>query len=141
MLEKKKFSKKINYDAIKNLFNTGDSDAGSAYGGDDDDGGEEAPLIGQMYGRGRKGGRRSRIGTPIATPEPTWRQGSRAPSVTPSRLGGNAQLAASGAADEDEGDDDDDHVAAPQPDPEEHDWRSQFATATQDDDFDGYDEV
>ncbi|KAG0660638.1 transcription factor TFIIIB subunit brf1 [Rhodotorula mucilaginosa] len=145
MLEKKKFSKKINYDAIKNLFNTGDSDAGSAYGGDDDDGdgggGEEAPLIGQSYGRARKGGRRSRIGTPIATPEPTWRQGSRAPSETPSRLGRNAQVAASGAADEDEGEDDDDHVAAPQPDPEEHAWRSQFATATQEDDFDGYDEV
>lgn len=137
MLEKKKFSKKINYDAIKNLFNTGDSDAGSAYGGDDDDG-EEAPLIGQTYGRGRKGGRRSRIGTPIATPEPTWRQGSRAPSETPSRLGRHAQV---GAADEDGVDDDDDHVAAPQPDPEEDAWRSQFATATQEDDFDGYDEI
>lgn len=131
MLEKKKFSKKINYDAIKSLFDTGDSDAGSAYGGDD--GGEEAPLVGQSYGRSRKGGR-SRIGTPIATPEPTWRQSSRAPSETPSRLGQSHR------AQEADGDDDEDHQPV-QPEPEE-DWRSQFASHhQQEDDFDGYDEL
>ncbi|GAA5990827.1 hypothetical protein JCM10908_000036 [Rhodotorula pacifica] len=135
MLEKKKFSKKINYDAIKNLFNTGDSDAGSAYGGDDDDE-EEAPLIGQSYGRTRKTGR-SRIGTPIATPEPTWRQGSRAPSETPSRLGRHAHVA-NGA--EEDGDEDDHVEPAAEPE-DDNDWRSQLQTHAQEDDFDGYDEL
>ncbi|BGP15753.1 hypothetical protein JCM10213_007952 [Rhodosporidiobolus nylandii] len=127
MLEKKKFSKKINYDAIKNLF-SGDSEAGSARGGstvagsDGEDDDDDEPFIGQKYGRKEK--RKGRRGQPIVTPEPTWRQGSRAPSEAPSAVGGP----------EDE----------PEPEPEQDDdnaWRSQFATQADDDGYEGYDEV
>lgn len=135
MLEKKKFSKKINYDAIKNLFGTsGDSDAGSTVGGGseagggagDDDGGE--PFIGQRYG---KKGKRGRLDGPIVTPEPTWRRGggsragSATPSVVESRRGGSP-----------------DHVE-PEAEPvadEDNAWRSAFQTQ-EEDDFAGYDEL
>ncbi|BGP07681.1 transcription factor TFIIIB subunit brf1 [Rhodotorula toruloides] len=134
MLEKKKFSKKINYDAIKNLFASGDSDAGSTYGGDDDEG--DTPLIGQTYGR--KG---SRVGTPIVTPEPTWRQGSRAPSEAPS-VNGRSALGreAAHAAQEDEGEEEDHEPEQREEDDEG--WRSQFATQAEGDEEEfGYDEV
>ncbi|GAA5895051.1 hypothetical protein JCM8208_000098 [Rhodotorula glutinis] len=145
MLEKKKFSKKINYDAIRNLFDAG-SDAGSTYGGGTDAGDDDdEPLIGQRYGsRKGKSGRKDKrsasaqgqrgVGTPIVTPEPTWRQGSRAPSQSPSvasRHGGR------GGMREDEGGEDD-HVAQ---DDEEQSWRAEFATGPQEDEFDGYDEL
>ncbi|GAA5885763.1 hypothetical protein JCM6882_007557 [Rhodosporidiobolus microsporus] len=125
MLEKKKFSKKINYDAIKNLFDAG-SEAGSTYGGDDDDG---EPLIGQRYGRKSRG----RHQGPIVTPEPTWRRGgSRAPSEAPSVAGGR------GGREEL-----DDHVE-PEPeaaDDEDNAWRTQFATQQDDEGDYGWDEV
>jgi transcription factor IIIB subunit 2 len=128
MLEKKKFSKKINYDAINNLFNAG-SDAGSTVGGgsDDDDG---EPFIGQRYG---KKGRKGRMDGPIVTPEPGWRRGSRAPSeaasVVESHRGGREEV--------------DDHVEA-EPEPaadEDNAWKSQFATTPVEDEYDGYDEL
>ncbi|GAA5830840.1 hypothetical protein JCM11251_001094 [Rhodosporidiobolus azoricus] len=127
MLEKKKFSKKINYDAIKNLFDAG-SEAGSTYGGGDDD--DDEPLIGQKYGR-----KRGRHQGPIVTPEPTWRRGrggSRAPSEAPSVATSQRE----GAGREEP----DDHV---EPEREEEDdaWRSQFATQQHEDDGDyGWDE-
>lgn len=139
MLEKKKFSKKINYDAIKNLFASGDSDAGSTYGGDDDDD-ADAPLIGQTYSRKDKRSR-SRVGTPIVTPEPTWRQGSRAPSEAPS-VGGRSALGreVANAAHHDEGEEEDHEPEQREEDDEG--WRSQFATqADGDDEVFGYDEV
>ncbi|GAA6027676.1 hypothetical protein JCM8097_007977 [Rhodosporidiobolus ruineniae] len=134
MLEKKKFSKKINYDAIKNLFNAGDSESGSTYGGassvaggeDEDD---DEPLIGQRYGRKEKRGRR---GGPIVTPEPTWRRsgggsraGSEAPSVAGTERGGRAHEEPEQAPVEDE----------------ENAWRSQFATQQEDEGDYGYDEA
>ncbi|GAA5849761.1 hypothetical protein JCM8547_000555 [Rhodosporidiobolus lusitaniae] len=140
MLEKKKFSKKINYDAIKNLFNAGDSDAGSTIGGgramssragsdgeDDDEDGEDdddEPFIGQRYGRKEK--RRKRA--PIATPEPTWRRnggggsraGSEAPSVAPSRR---------------------DEPEPEQAEDEDNSWRKQFGTQDDGGEEYGWDEL
>jgi len=144
MLEKKKFSKKINYDAIRNLFDAG-SDAGSTYGGGTDAGDDDdEPLIGQRYGsRKGKGGRKDKrsasaqgqrgVGTPIVTPEPTWRQGSRAPSESPSVA---SRRAGRSGRREDEGTEDD-HVAQ---DDEEQSWRAEFATGAQDEEY-GYDEL
>ncbi|GAA6047005.1 hypothetical protein JCM3770_004147 [Rhodotorula araucariae] len=140
MLEKKKFSKKINYDAIRNLFDAG-SDAGSTYGGRTANGDDEdEPLIGRTYGpsggAARKKAQRARsaVGTPIVTPEPTWRQGSRAPSESPSLASVRSTRRDVPEHDEHE------EEADPAQDDDENAWRSQFATA-QDDGYDGYDEL
>ncbi|BGP47703.1 transcription factor TFIIIB subunit brf1 [Rhodotorula kratochvilovae] len=140
MLEKKKFSKKINYDAIRNLFDAG-SDAGSTYGGrtntvNGDE--EDEPLIGRTYGPSggarRKDKRaRSTVGTPIVTPEPTWRQGSRAPSESPSLA------SARGHRHEPEPEEEEEPDQAQ--DDDENAWRSQFATTQDDGAYDGYDEL
>lgn len=130
MLEKKKFSKKINYDAIRNLFNASGSDAGSTYGGAassvrggaDGEEDDDEPFIGQRYGS-RAG---SRVGTPLVLPEPTWRQSSRAPSEAPSVVSEGPSKKRAQAQDDDE---------------DEEAWRSQFATQQEDDGYDGYDEV
>lgn len=63
MLQKKKFSKNINYAAIEGLFSSGTSDAGSTYG----DGDEGAALIGSRSATPTQGGR---AGSP-------WSTGSR----------------------------------------------------------------
>ncbi|GJN88958.1 hypothetical protein Rhopal_001929-T1 [Rhodotorula paludigena] len=130
MLEKKKFSKKINYDAIRNLFKASGSDAGSTYGGAassvrggaDGEEDDDEPFIGQRYGS-RAG---SRVGTPLVLPEPTWRQSSRAPSEAPSVASEGRPTKRTQAQDDDE---------------DEQAWRSQFATQQEDDGYDGYDEV
>ncbi|GAA6020829.1 hypothetical protein JCM10207_001670 [Rhodosporidiobolus poonsookiae] len=127
MLEKKKFSKKINYDAIKSLFNPGESDAGSSFsfGGGAGGDGEDDPLIGGRYGRKD----RARVDGPIRVSEPTWRQSSRAPSEAPSEVGARRGRG--------------DHHDEPEPaqeDDEENAWRSQVATHVEEE-FDGWDEV
>lgn len=131
MLEKKKFSKKINYDAIKNLFDKNGSEAGSTYAGSDeeeDGGGGSNMLLGQEYGSKRRR-KASKRGTPIKVPTPTF--GSRASSRAPSELRGSSVVGSpdrGGQADEEEPVDD------------ENDWRQQFGTMTQEEDY-GFDEV
>ncbi|GAA5968798.1 hypothetical protein JCM11641_000736 [Rhodosporidiobolus odoratus] len=136
MLEKKKYSKKINYEAIASLFDGGGSEAGSVIGGSDDD--DEEPFIGQKYGR--KEGRGARKGRPIVTPEPTWRGGGRG------REGSRAGSEAPSMAESFRGREEEEHHHHVEPETEQHDdednaWRSQFATQQEDDYGETYDEV
>lgn len=102
LLTKKRFSKKINYQAIENLFgdeSAASSVAGSAAGSDSENEGDDAssqvdaPLIGVTHGPGKH--QRSRTGTPqanikkgqaIQVPNPTFSRGAtpmRSSSVAP----------------------------------------------------------
>ncbi|GAA5942020.1 transcription factor TFIIIB subunit BRF1 [Sporobolomyces koalae] len=138
MLEKKKFSKKINYDAIKRLLDKGGSEAGSTYAGSDDEEGSDAEdmLIGQSYGSKRRKRRGiSKKGTPIAVPIPTF--GSRASSRAPSVSGAGSPPASGRDHYEDE--EEEEHEPAGD---EDNAWGSQFGSMNQDDGWaDGYDEV
>lgn len=135
MLEKKKFSKKINYDAIKSLFDKNGSEAGSTYAGSDDDDGSDGDnmLIGQSYGsKKRKKKGISKRGTPINIPAPTFgaRASSRAPSENPA-----SSVVGSPRGGEREIEDEPEAVDA------DNAWRSQYQAAGGDDWADGYDEL
>ncbi|GAA6013453.1 hypothetical protein JCM11491_006088 [Sporobolomyces phaffii] len=136
MLEKKKFSKKINYDAIKSLFNKNGSEAGSAYGGSDDEDGSDGEnmLIGGSYGSKKKKRRGlAKRGTPINIPAPTF--GSRASSRAPS------ELPASSVAGTPRGRNRELEEEEPEPvEDEDNAWRSQFARNDDEEEY-GFDEV
>ncbi|ORY88110.1 hypothetical protein BCR35DRAFT_31816 [Leucosporidium creatinivorum] len=137
LLTKKRFSKKINYQAIENLFGKGTpassvagSSAGSGSEDEDDDASSQvdAPLIGLTHGPGKH--QRSRGGTPnirkgqaIQVPNPTFSRGAtpmRSSSVAP-------------AAHEDE---EEEHE---QPEEEEDDWRAVMkGTQVEEEDYGDY---
>lgn len=86
MLAKKRFSKKINYAAIDELFKDKASERGSERGGgstvagsdDDDDLVEETPLLGKKHGQ-----RMGVVGQRIEVPRPTFGARGRSRTGTP----------------------------------------------------------
>lgn len=139
MLEKKKFSRKINYDAIKSLFDKNGSEAGSVYAGSDGEDGSDGEnmLMGQSYGSKKKKDKKrkgiSKKGTPINIPAPTF--GSRASSRAPS------ELPASSVVGSPPGPEREMEEEEPEPVHDDNAWRSQYASAGADDWADGYDEL
>lgn len=141
MLSKKRFSKKINYAAIDELFKDVGSNAGSKPGtprdqvDDDDDSDSDASDEDEEDGRQAAGGSRSRsrsVGRPIVIPAPTF-GGSRA--GTPARA--HSKKAAEPQVEEDEEEEEEE----PEEDDEGEAWRHLTAQGEEDGEQYGYDEV
>jgi len=123
MLAKKRFSKKINYAAINDLFKDKTSERGSTVAGsdvddDDDDEVEETPLLGKRHGK-----MMGTVGKRIEVPRPTF--GSRSRAGTPARASLPPAPAPVAVVEEEEDDEEEDDEEEEQPQQEEEgeNWR------------------